>query len=120
MIKPFLTTLSLSLVTLAAGGVSSASESGSLRDAGTAATPPSAGCSTTITPGLTAESAGSLSEPSDEASGSGGLRVPGAIILSPFEAYAPYRTDLPEAQARRPGAREKGSKTGARTASAKQ
>lgn len=102
MIKPILKTLSFSFVTLASAAILSASDQGPATAHGTASGDPArVGCParSDIDQGWEeriAQIEKRLAEKEAE-----GLAVRGAIITPPFEAFPPYRTDVPPAVAAR-------------------
>jgi len=94
MIKPLFKTLSFSFVTLASAALLSAAQAPAT-DRGTGSESARFGCLTQadIDQGWEEQLAQlekRLAEKEAE-----GLAVPGAIITPPFEAFAPYRTDVP-------------------------
>ena len=113
MIKSILKTLSFSFVTFAAAAILSASEQGTAADRATASADSArVGCSTQADINQGWEEQQALLEKRLAEKEAEGLAVPGAIIVPPFETFAPYRTDVPAAvnaakavkSARRPAA----------------
>jgi hypothetical protein len=98
MIKPILKTLSFSFVTLACAAILSASEQGATTERGAgSADSARVGCATQADIDLGWEEQLAQIEKLQAQRDAEGLAVPGAIITPPFEAFAPYRTDVPPA-----------------------
>ena len=98
MIKPILKTLSLSFVTLASAAILSASEQAPGVERGAAAADSArVGCPAPLEIDLGWDEQLTQLEKRLVDKEAGGLSVPGAIITPPFETFAPYRTDVPQA-----------------------
>ncbi len=98
MTRSVLTTLSLSFFTLAAAAPSPAFQQGDPRHSASAAVESTvSGCSTQAEIDLGWEYQQKLIEARLAARSSEGLSVPGALIVPPFPAFAPYRPDVPSA-----------------------
>jgi len=96
MINKMLKTLSFSFVTLVSAALASASDQGPAADRG-AVGPDSArvGCATQSEIDRGWDEQIQRVEKLQAERAAEGLAVPGAIITPPFEAFAPYRNDVP-------------------------
>ncbi len=96
MINKMLKTLSFSFVTLVSAAMVSASDQAPAVDRGAAASDSArVGCATPSEIDLGWEEQIQLVEKRQAERDAEGLAVPGAIIIPPFEVFAPYRNDVP-------------------------